>query len=52
MATGVRLMRPRAKDLFEVHSASADPALDHNVVIVGGCGHVGLPLGLALSQPR
>ena len=50
MATGVRLMRPRSKDLFEVHSASADPALDHNVVIVGGCGHVGLPLGLALAS--
>jgi UDP-N-acetyl-D-mannosaminuronic acid dehydrogenase len=49
MATGVRLMRPRTKDLFEVYSASVDPDLDHKVAIVGGCGHVGLPLGLALA---
>jgi UDP-N-acetyl-D-mannosaminuronic acid dehydrogenase len=50
MAAGFRLLRPRTKDLFEVHSVSADQELDRNIVIVGGCGHVGLPLGLALAS--
>jgi UDP-N-acetyl-D-mannosaminuronic acid dehydrogenase len=28
----------------------ADSRFDHDVVVVGGCGHVGLPLGIALGQ--
>ncbi|MEO8897313.1 MAG: nucleotide sugar dehydrogenase [Candidatus Dormibacter sp.] len=26
------------------------PRFDHDVVVVGGCGHAGLPLGIALGQ--
>jgi UDP-N-acetyl-D-mannosaminuronic acid dehydrogenase len=31
-------------------AAGADPRFQHDVVVVGGCGHVGLPLGIALGQ--
>ncbi len=30
--------------------ATADPRFEHDVVVVGGCGHVGLPLGIAFGQ--
>ncbi|HWF57857.1 MAG TPA: nucleotide sugar dehydrogenase [Candidatus Dormibacteraeota bacterium] len=29
---------------------SAAPRFQHDVVVVGGCGHVGLPLGIVLGQ--
>jgi UDP-N-acetyl-D-mannosaminuronic acid dehydrogenase len=50
MAAGVRFMRSGTKGLFELHSTSAGPDPDRDIVIVGGCGHVGLPLGLALAS--
>ena len=28
----------------------SDPRFEHDVLIMGGCGHVGLPLGLALAE--
>jgi UDP-N-acetyl-D-mannosaminuronic acid dehydrogenase len=34
----------------EAASAAADARFEHDVVVVGGCGHVGLPLGIALGQ--
>ena len=30
--------------------ATAESSFEHDVVVVGGCGHVGLPLGIALGQ--
>ena len=30
--------------------APPSPSFAHDVVVVGGCGHVGLPLGIALGQ--
>jgi UDP-N-acetyl-D-mannosaminuronic acid dehydrogenase len=34
----------------ERQRSTLPPTFDHDVVIVGGCGHVGLPLGLALAD--
>ena len=39
-----------AQTPFEAATAAVDARFEHDVVVVGGCGHVGLPLGIALAQ--
>jgi UDP-N-acetyl-D-mannosaminuronic acid dehydrogenase len=36
--------------LDEASSADRASSFDRDVVIIGGCGHVGLPLAIALAQ--
>jgi 2-polyprenyl-6-methoxyphenol hydroxylase-like FAD-dependent oxidoreductase len=47
-------MSTKASSAVRSSSAAAPrtdgPRFDHDVVVVGGCGHAGLPLGLALGQ--
>jgi UDP-N-acetyl-D-mannosaminuronic acid dehydrogenase len=47
-------MSSKASSAVRSSSAAAQrtegPRFDHDVVVVGGCGHAGLPLGIALGQ--
>jgi len=38
-----------AQTSFEAATAAVEARFEHDVVVVGGCGHVGLPLGIALA---
>jgi UDP-N-acetyl-D-mannosaminuronic acid dehydrogenase len=40
----------RVRALADAGRAATGERFEHDVVIVGGCGHVGLPLGIALGQ--
>ena len=41
---------PSLRSPLPATQAVADSSFEHDVVVVGGCGHVGLPLGIALGQ--
>jgi UDP-N-acetyl-D-mannosaminuronic acid dehydrogenase len=45
-----RFAPPKRGPLFSLHFPTIDRQQDKAIAIVGGCGHVGLPLGLAFAD--